>query len=247
MEKASMPKGGAKHKAKPWVDVGLLYQCLEKHKDMVADPGAYEHVGRPNAPDAKGLLANMPLRKALVRLEPTCNVHAQPLRQTLLSLLAAEPDIDTSSHTGQVCCKSKLQRPNVLLAHVKNLARNQSSMAAVAGKLTRLQYVDLLFGLKLLEVEPDEAPGLGKDKGSEEAGLRKGERKLKFSICDASMDSTGLPLMFQSPEKIAVGKPLETDKAASSKPEVKALERPGSKLHQAMGYGLEKSKGKSLA
>ena len=47
-----MPKGGAQHKAKPWVEVGLLYQCLEKHKELVADLGAYEHIGRSNAPDA---------------------------------------------------------------------------------------------------------------------------------------------------------------------------------------------------
>ena len=227
-----------------------------------------------NAPDAKSLLANMPLWKALVRLEPTCTVHAQPLRQSLLSLMAADPNINTSSHSGQVWCNLKLQRLTVLLTHVRNLARNQSSLTPVAGKLTRQQYVDLQAGLKLVEVEdkPDlpveglgkdhdtEKPpslggdneSLGKDKGSEEASLGKGERKLKISTSDASMDSTGLPLMFQSPGKRAVDKkPLEKGKAASSKPVVKALERPGSRLHEAMGYGLEKPRArrqsKSLA
>ena len=115
LRKASMPKGGPQHKAKPWVEVGLLYQCLEKHKELVADLGAYEHIGRSNAPDPKSLLANMPLWKALVRLEPTCTVHAQPLRQSLLSLIAAHPNINTSSHSGQVWCNLKLQRLTVLL------------------------------------------------------------------------------------------------------------------------------------
>jgi hypothetical protein len=37
-------KGGARHEAKPWVDVGLLYKCLEKHQKLLADMKAYEHV-----------------------------------------------------------------------------------------------------------------------------------------------------------------------------------------------------------
>lgn len=247
--KTSMPRGGANHKLKPgWI--GLLYQCLEKHKDLLANLGAYEHIGRSNAPDAKGLLANLPLWKELVRLEPTCTVHAQPLRQSLLSLLAADPELNQSSHSGNVWSNLKMQRLTVLLTHVRNLARSQRNLAPVAGKLTKVQYFDLLSGLKLVEVEeqPEElgkAPSLGKDKDPEEASLGKGERKLKISTGDASMDSTGLPLMFQSPKKVDAGKkPLEKGKATSSSSGVKALQRPGSRLHEAMGYGLEKPKGK---
>lgn len=251
--KTSMPRGGANHKPKPWVDVGLLYQCLEKHKDLLANLGAYEHIGRSNAPDAKGLFDTLPLWKALVRLEPTCTVHAQPLRQSLLSLLAADPELNKSSHSGNVWSNLKMQRLTVLLTHVRNLARNKRSLGPVAGKLTKVQYVDLLSGLNLVEVEeqPEElgkAPSLGKDKDPEEASPEKGERKLKISTSDASMDSTGLPLMFQSPKKVDAGKkPLEKGKAASSSSGVKALQRPGSRLHEAMGYGLEKPKGKKKA
>lgn len=63
-------KGGARHEAKPWVDVGLLYQCLEKHDTVVANLLAYEHLNSTAAPNAKALLAIQSLWEGLLELSP---------------------------------------------------------------------------------------------------------------------------------------------------------------------------------
>ena len=88
---------------------------------------------------------------------------------------------------------------------------------------------------------------LGKAKPSKDAGklgkvgkeaLGKGKRKLAPRINDVSLDSEGLPGMFNSTSKKA--------RAASSS-QVMCLRRAGNKSHAAMGYGLEKPKPKTKA
>jgi len=41
--------GGARNPAKPWVDVGLLYECSKKHGAMVKNLGSYEHISSSSA------------------------------------------------------------------------------------------------------------------------------------------------------------------------------------------------------
>ena len=79
-------KGGARHEPKPWVDVGLLYKCLEKHECLVADMGSYEHISSQGAPNAKALLGLKDLWVGLLELAPSGSIHSQPLRQALVSL-----------------------------------------------------------------------------------------------------------------------------------------------------------------
>ena len=52
----STGRGGARHHAKPFVDSGILYKCLEKHEGILSDLGGYEHVSITRAPDPKGLV-----------------------------------------------------------------------------------------------------------------------------------------------------------------------------------------------
>ena len=88
---------------------------------------------------------------------------------------------------------------------------------------------------------------LGKAKPSKDAGklgkvgkeaLGKGKRKLAPRISDVSLDSEGFPGMFSSPSKKA--------RTASSS-QVMCLRRASSRLHAAMGYGLEKPKPETKA
>ena len=41
-----MPKGGARHFAKPYLEPSVLLQVLEKHQGLVKDLGQYELVSR---------------------------------------------------------------------------------------------------------------------------------------------------------------------------------------------------------
>ena len=102
-------KGGARHEVKPWVDVGLLYTCLEKHQKLVADLGAYEHVSSQAAPNAKALLELTDLWTGLLELSPVGSIHSQPLRQALVSLLASIPESNSGKHSGAVW--GSLERP----------------------------------------------------------------------------------------------------------------------------------------
>ena len=152
LEKARpMSRGGPRHEAKPLVDVGLVFKCLEKHKDILADLGAYEHMSSSSGPNAKALHATRKLWTGLLDLEPSGLIHSQPLRQALLSLLAENPDINLGKHTGLVWANLKVERLNCLLTHVRKLGRDSKSLMPVAAKLTRDQYHELLVGLEKVQ------------------------------------------------------------------------------------------------
>ena len=136
-----MGRGGPRHQSKPWVDVGLLYKCLEKHKAIVKDLGAYEHISSSAAPNPLSLVDTKPLWEGLVRLEPSGMVHAQPLRQSLLSLLAEEPDLNVGKHSGSVWCNLKVERITTILTHVRKLAREPLWLESSPGSNTHASSV----------------------------------------------------------------------------------------------------------
>ena len=113
-----MSRGGARHEPKPMVDVGLLYKCLEKHKEILADLGAYEHMCSSSGPNAKALHQTRDLWQGLLDIAPSAMIHSQPLRQALLSLLSEYPDINLGKHTGLVWANLKVERVNCLLHHL---------------------------------------------------------------------------------------------------------------------------------
>ena len=88
--------GGARHFSKPYIDSGLLFKVLETNIAILQNLGSYEHVSRSQAPCPKGLVWTMPLWKGLVTLEASGEVHSQPLRAALLSLLAGNPSLNES-------------------------------------------------------------------------------------------------------------------------------------------------------
>ena len=259
-------RGGARHIQKPWVDAGLLRTCFEKHKALISFACA---------PDPKALLALQPLWSRRVVLQPSGSIHPQPMRQALLSLLAEFPELNASKHTGDVWCSLKVERLNCMLAHVRKLARPNADIGAVVGKLTSTEYVKLKAGLEQLELEGLEKPielPVQKDPAVEKAPAEaleqasssnpqgeksgKAKRKLTPHSSDVTVDSDGLPKLFKSPDPKTMKRPvsaLEKAKPALEKArpaedlQLVSTQRPGSRLHEAMGYGLKKPKAKAKA
>ena len=65
---AMASRGGARHFAKPIVDVGLLLTQLTAHKSLVKDFGAYEAISRTGSVGFMGIMHNLDLIKSLVKV-----------------------------------------------------------------------------------------------------------------------------------------------------------------------------------
>ena len=200
-------RGGARHFAKPYVDTGLLFKVLEENHHILQNFGSYEHLSKSQGACFKGLIWTLPLWKGLVALEASGEIHSQPLRAALVSLLARKPDLnDSTDHSGQVWANLKLERITCILVHVRNLARG--SLTAAAARLNREEFKKLQAALQLVELPNtlekvstakdalEKAPPLNSSLEKEEPG----NRRLKKENSDVSMDSRGYPKMFGNSE-----------------------------------------------
>ena len=263
-------RGGARHHAKPFVDSGILYKCLEKHEGILSDLGGYEHVSITQAPDPKGLVHCMPLWKELVRVEPCGETHGQPLRAAMLSLLTERPELNKSNHSGAVWVNLKLQRLTCLLAHVRKVGRDASCLSPIAAKLNRQEYTMLLDSLKLMELPPLEKGDGAKETamvvlekaGSLPTGLEKRSNKgnppapalekagknkrMKQRSSDVSMDALGYPVMFaSSPEDLGKGPSLGKLPVSKQRPGHRLFAE-AEDLQNALGYRPSSSAGPGL-
>ena len=115
--------------------------------------------------------------------------------------------------------------------------------------MTRLEYQSLFEGLEKLQTSPGpnadpgdaqvvlpEDPGAEHVEQEEEQKPGNAKKKLEAHHSEISLDSSGLPAMFSSPlqNEASLKKPAASPQLANR--------RPGSRLHEAMGYGLEKPK-----
>ena len=237
-------KGGPRHFQKPYIDSGLLFKALGENLAILKNLGSYEHVSKANCPCPKGLVHTSGLWKAVLRLEPSGEVHPQPLRTALISLLAEKPELNDTSSSGQVWANLKMERLSCILFHVRKLGRE--GLTAAAAKLCRDDFSLLQKGLQLLEF-PDALEKAAKpmalplEKGREAEDSKK---KLKKENSDVSMDSKGFPKMFEDSQ---AGTPKKT--GTSSAVGCIARRRPGQMvplekddLQAALGYGGKKMK-----
>jgi hypothetical protein len=237
-------RGGARHFSKPYVDSGLVYKVLSECQETLEDLGPYEHASKNNSPYPKGLVKTLPLWKGLLKLESSDEIHTQPLRTALKSLLAEAPQLNNTRHSGQVWANLKMERISTILFHVRKLGRE--SLTAAAAKLTKEDYEKLQNGLMLLGAGDalEKAKNMKKEAAEECTALVPFEpilekRKLKKTDSDVTMDSKGFPAMFGSPQKEA------KTHESSAAPKAFDRRRPGSKtaplekgeLHQALGFG----------
>ena len=246
-------RGGARHFAKPYVDSGLVLKVLTEHQATLSDMGSYELISRANAPDPKGLVQTMPLWAGLLRLESSGEIHSQPMRTALITLLAEAPEMNKTRFSGQAWVNLKLERLNTMLYHVRKLGRE--SLTAAAAKLTRQEFKALQSSLQLLSIpapalEKAPAPEMALEKATaleKAAGnKRKSEalnKKLKQNDSDATMDSQGFPRMFgETPEKATPNRnePAATSSFSRRRNGNKAAPLEKGELHKALGLGAKK-------
>ena len=235
IDKMSTGRGGARHMPKPHIDVMLVYDALNKHRDILVNFGPYNALSKSMAVDPKGLMHCYFLLDELIKISPTGEIHSQPMRQALLKVLQEHPEVNDTKYNGQVWMNIKSERLNVILSHCRRL-KVQSSWGSCAAKLTGAEYQllqKLIQGMSG-KVVLDEPPK---------------KRVLKKEESDISIDENGFPNILKTPEpKEATVLALE-----DAKPEAvsKGVKRPLTKrLGQRAKANIEKQrgqKGKSMA
>ena len=131
-----MPKGGARHFAKPYVEPSILMQVLEKHQSLVKGLGPYDLVSRNSAINPEGLVKCRHLLNELVEAAPCAEVHTSSLRSSLMSLLSKKPEINGGTFNGSTWANTKTERFSTLLCHLRKLAREEETLCQCAAKLS---------------------------------------------------------------------------------------------------------------
>ena len=251
-------RGGARHRPKPYIETGLLHKVLSKHEDPWVDMKGYELLSRNSAADPRALYNLLPLVGDLLDLEPSCEIHPQPLRACLTKMITEKPELNNSKFKGSVYVNLRAERIGVLLSHVRRLSRGGGVQACVSN-LTGLEYSLLQDTLKKVVTLPTEAlsTSLKKEKPSKgplkkDCGgspLKKGEgalvllkketmpKKRKRAPSEVSVDSKGWPMELATPKKMAASPPKLWKRGRvghqSAKAEV-ASETGHSELQEAM-------------
>ena len=94
-------RGGARHRPKPYIETGLLHKVLSKHEDLWVDMKGYELLSRNSAADPRALYKLLPLAGDLLDLEPSCEIHPQPLRACLTKMITEKPELNNSKFKGK--------------------------------------------------------------------------------------------------------------------------------------------------
>lgn len=225
-------RGGARHFKKPFVETGLLTQCLKKHSELLKDFKGYETLSRNSGPDPKALYHALGFVDDLLALEPCGEIHGQPLRNGLLSLLTSNPHWNCTKQTGSVWVHMRSERINVLLFHVRKLARSGLS-AAFASALTSLEYQRLQETLAKVELPDAAVVPLEKGKQQEvplekEKDMEKKTKKRKEDEEEAPLEN-GRSSGSKDPAPLKKGKGLKktlSDVSLDSDGFPKALKSP---------------------
>ena len=144
-----MGKGGALHFAKPLVDGGLLFSCLDKHKKLVAHLGEYESISRNGGPSFEGLVSNAAFIEDLLLLEPSAELNPASVKTALLRVLSTDASLNQSKFNGQVWINLRQERICTLLCHVRKAVRDKTSLQQAA---LRLCGTDMLLLKRLLDL-----------------------------------------------------------------------------------------------
>eukprot|EP00438_Fugacium_kawagutii_P031189 Skav234749 [mRNA] locus=scaffold14:669836:670630:+ [translate_table: standard] len=197
-------KGGARHFKKPFIESGLLLNVLSKHADLVKNFKNYEFISAQGAADPKGLLMALDLVEDILELSPTCELHSQPLRNSLLRLLTIKPDLNSGSHNGSVWVHQRAERITVILGHIRRLARSGMT-SRCASELTAAELKKLTQVVEAVQI-PDEPEGPLENGQLQESEtpLENGDqpstrRRLKEEI---SLDSDGYPMILKRPQAV---------------------------------------------
>eukprot|EP00435_Cladocopium_sp_Y103_P046074 s1529_g13.t1 len=200
-------------------------EVFSQHCDLVQNLKAYESLSSGSTPDPKGLVHSLAMVNPLLELSPLAELHPQPLRDALLRLLSEKPMLNNSGFAGQAWVHQRAERVNVLLAHIRKLARSGPT-AKCAGNLTGLEYSQLCDTLKKVQLRPEEPLQNGAiplRNGDDEEQEKPAKKKLKKNNSDVSLDSQGFPMMLKTPEH---------EKKTTAKPSRLLQKRVGQSVHQ---------------
>jgi hypothetical protein len=149
---AAMGKGGKLHFAKPVVDGGLLFRALLTGAQFLRNLGDYETLSRGSLPSYEGLVQNGPLLEELLVLEPTAELHPQPVKAALLRLLGTDSSLNGTVYNGQVWINLRQERLCTLLFHVRKAARDPNTLQQAALKLNGTDMITLKKVLGLVSI-----------------------------------------------------------------------------------------------
>ena len=162
-------RGGARHKAKPYVDPGLLFQVLDKHEELVTDLKGYEVLSRNSAVDPRALHSLLPLLNALLDLVPTAECHPGSLRLALCQMLQKKTTLNTSKFKGSVWINMRAERLGTFLSHVRKVSKGTGDQSLCVN-LTGLEYSMVQETLKKVQHHDpqlsDKGNTLKKDQGA---------------------------------------------------------------------------------
>jgi len=197
-EKENFGRGGAKHRAKPMVDLGLLFKCLDYNVDLVKDLGIYEHVSKNGGLEPRGLLALAPLLMGLLKLESSAEIHAQALKSALLQLLLTDAQVNNSKYVGNVWATLRCERIGTVLFHLRRLARGDpSDLKKCTCQLTTSEFLKVKELMDMVRF--DEPLRKGAPEVMDAATVHYDEdttgatRALCPRVSDVSVDSDGFP------------------------------------------------------
>jgi hypothetical protein len=209
-------RGGPRHFAKPYLDAGLLFKALDRHSALITGIEGYEILCANSTVDPRAMHYMLPLIEGLVSIEASASIAAQPLRTAFFQVLQQDPSLNGSKYIGSVWVNMRIGRLNVLLHHVRKLARAEAGNAFCLANRTSLEYAQLQATLKKVAItDPKPVENAPLKKGEcilkkNAASSLKGEspqgktkRKLKETPSNASVDSKCWPAMLASPASSA--------------------------------------------
>ncbi len=218
-KKEAMPKGGARHFVKPYVEPSILKQVLEKHQGLVKDLGPYELVGRNSAINPEGIVKCRHMLTELVEAAPCAEVHTSSLRNSLMSLLSKHPQLNATTLNGSTWANTKTERFCVLLCHLRKLAREEKSLSVCAAKLNGKDFERLQTLVAKVQV--------------------KEEPLKKEAEIDVELDEKGFPKMLESPTGVKEPSKKRGRSGVRSPLEKKAKSCVGSPLKKMQKVVLE--------
>ena len=152
----AMVRGGKRHFPKPRTDGGLVLKVFRDNMDNVTDLGEYESLSRNSGISPHGLVQNIKLLEDIVSVEPTAELHPQPIKAALLRILQDDSKVNQTKFNGNVWINLRQERLTCILYHLRRLSRDQECQKTCAVRLNGCNFHRLRALLVKMEVREEE-------------------------------------------------------------------------------------------
>ena len=192
-------RGGYRHTVKPAVDEGLLLKAFSNNSALLQNMGKYESISKSQSPDPKGLVMLLPLIRALLDLESTCEIHTACLRKAIFATLLQDGSLNDTKWSGAVWVGMRVERVTAVLFHLRRLAG--SDLRQCATRLNGAEFLQLQEVVDRIKQKNKPCLALAlpapEDEAPEESAAKRG---LKREVSDVSVNSNGMPNLFGTPD-----------------------------------------------